>query len=130
MGQPAFLAAVPGTNPFSAGASPGLATIAPGFRQLYVPNFDSTDVSAINISTNCTPGPCDGSMTADAGSPFRTGSGPTSVAVDPSGKFAYVTSMNSNRVWGYNIDGTTGALTQSGSPYTAGQLAISVFFTP
>ena len=112
--------------------SPGLATIAPGTRQLYVPNFDSNNVSGIDIATSCSPTPCTptGVMTEITGSPFRTGSGPTSVAVDPSGKFAYATSMLSNDVWGYNINGSTGALTQSGTPYTAGQFAISVFFTP
>ena len=126
------LALVPGTNPIPAGSSPGLATIPLGFRQLYVPNFDSSSVSVYSISTSCTPGPCTGAMTENTGSPFRTGTGPTSVAVDQSGKFAYVTSMLSNNVYGYNIDGTTGALTPMAapSPFAAGQFAISAFFTP
>ena len=136
-GTTGVLTEVP-TSPFalSLATSPGLATIAPGTRQLYVPNFDSNNVSAINIFTTCTPpwppSPCTptGAMAAVAGSPWRTGSGPTSVAVDPSGKFAYVTGMISNNVWGYNINGSTGALTQSGTPYPAGQFAISVFFMP
>jgi len=70
-------------------------------------------------------------MTEIANSPFRTGAGPTSVAVDPSGKFAYVTSSLANRVYGHNVDGTTGALSPMAapSPFTAGQFAISVFFT-
>ena len=136
-GTTGVLTAVPG-SPLSLtnSTSPGLATIAPGTRQLYVPNFDSNNVSGINIFTTCTPpwppSPCTptGAMAEVTGSPWRTGSGPTSVAVDPSGKFAYVTSMLSNDVWGYNINGSTGAVTQSGAPYTAGQFAISVFFTP
>ena len=136
-GTTGVLTAVPG-SPLSLtnATSPGLATIPGGFRQLYVPNFDSNNVSAINIFTTCTPpwppSPCTptGAMAEVTGSPFRTGSGPTSVAVDPSGKFAYVTSMLSNNVWGYNVDGTTGSLTVSGAPVPAGQFAISVFFTP
>lgn len=36
---------------------------------------------------------------------------PSSVAVDPTGKFAYVTNANSNDVLVYSIDPTTGALT-------------------
>src|SRR3989441_171779 len=113
--------------------SPGLATIAPGGRQLYVPNFDSNNVSTVSIATTCSPSPpCTptGAMTELTTSPYRTGTGPTSVAIDPSGKFCYVTSMISNNVWGYNVDGTTGSLTVSGAPVPAGQFAISVFFTP
>src|SRR6266852_5478023 len=44
------------------------------------------------------------------GSPFAAGSAPSSVAVDPAGKFAYVTNLNSNDVSAYTIDSTTGAL--------------------
>src|SRR5437870_6246022 len=132
-GTTGVLTAVP-SSPFLLrnATSPGLITVAPGTRQLYVPNFDSNNVSGININTSCSPSPCtfDGHMTEVATSPYRTGSGPTSVAVDPSGKFAYVTSMLSNNVWGYNINGSNGALTVSGAPVPAGQFAISVFFTP
>ena len=136
-GTTGVLTAVP-SSPFLLrnATSPGLITVAPGTRQLYVPNFDSNNVSGINIFTTCTPpwppSPCTptGAMAEVTGSPWRTGSGPTSVAVDPSGKFAYVTSMLSNDVWGYNINGSNGALTVSGAPVPAGQFAISVFFTP
>jgi 6-phosphogluconolactonase len=44
-------------------------------------------------------------------SPFPAGSGPISVAVDPSGKFAYVANGGGG-VSAYTIDSTTGALTQ------------------
>src|SRR6202011_1547651 len=57
------------------------------------------------------------------GSPFAAGSGPFSVAVDPSGKFAYVVNEGDNTVSGYTINATTGALTPiAGSPFagTAG----------
>jgi 6-phosphogluconolactonase (cycloisomerase 2 family) len=40
---------------------------------------------------------------------------PTSIAVHPSGKFAYVTNSASNDVSIYSIDGTTGALTLIGT---------------
>src|SRR5882724_4686220 len=42
---------------------------------------------------------------------IAAGSNPVSVAVDPSGKFAYVANLNSNDVSMYTIDVTTGALT-------------------
>jgi YVTN family beta-propeller protein len=40
-----------------------------------------------------------------------TGTYPTSIAVHPSGKFAYVTNSGSNDVSTYSIDGATGVLT-------------------
>jgi hypothetical protein len=49
------------------------------------------------------------------------------VAVDPSGKFAYVTNVNDNNVSGYTIDPSTGALTAiAGSPFAAGGGPFSV----
>jgi len=45
---------------------------------------------------------------------IAAGSGPDSVAVDPAGKFAYATNLDSNDVSMYTIDATTGALTSIG----------------
>ena len=46
---------------------------------------------------------------------ITAGSGPDSVAVDPTGKFAYVPNFSSNDVSMYTIDGTTGALASIGT---------------
>jgi 6-phosphogluconolactonase len=46
---------------------------------------------------------------------IAAGTGPDSVAVDPAGKFAYVTNSNSNDVSMYTIDATTGALASVGT---------------
>jgi YVTN family beta-propeller protein len=46
---------------------------------------------------------------------IAAGSGPDSVAVDPAGKFAYVTNLDSNDVSMYTIDATTGALASIGT---------------
>jgi YVTN family beta-propeller protein len=43
------------------------------------------------------------------------GTGPDSVAIDPAGKFAYVTNIGSNDVSMYTIDATTGALASIGT---------------
>ena len=40
---------------------------------------------------------------------------PSSVTVDPSGRFAYVTNANSDDVSAYTIDPATGALTAAGT---------------
>jgi len=46
---------------------------------------------------------------------IAAGTGPVSVVVDPSGKFAYVTNSSSNDVSMYTINATTGALTSIGT---------------
>jgi 6-phosphogluconolactonase len=46
---------------------------------------------------------------------IAAGTGPISVAVDPAGKFAYVTNSGSNDVSMYTINATTGALTSIGT---------------
>jgi DNA-binding beta-propeller fold protein YncE len=56
--------------------------------------------------------PTTGVLTPIAGSPFAAGSAPWSMAVDPSGRFAYVPNSGNN-VSGYTIDSTTGALNRS-----------------
>jgi YVTN family beta-propeller protein len=57
------------------------------------------------------------------------GTGPDSVAVDPAGKFAYVTNFGSNDVSMYTIDATTGALASTGTIAT-GTAPLSVVVDP
>ena len=57
-------------------------------------------------------------------------SGSFSVAVAPSGRFAYVANGISNNVSGYTINPSTGALTAiAGSPFAAGLGPVSVAIT-
>jgi YVTN family beta-propeller protein len=60
---------------------------------------------------------------------IAAGSGPASVAVDPAGKFAYVTNFESNDVSMYSIDATTGALASIGT-IAAGTGPVSVAVDP
>ena len=92
-----------------------LAAPLPG-QFAYVANADSSNVSGYTINA------ATGALTAIPGSPFPARSNPASVAVDPTGKFAYVANSNSdfNEVSGYTIHATTGALTDiPGSPFPA-----------
>ena len=91
----------------------------------YVANLSSNNVSAYSIGAN-------GALTPVPGSPFAAGTFPFSVAVDPTGKFAYVTnvSSNNNNVSAYSI-GANGALTPvPGSPLAAGTFPTSVAVDP
>lgn len=94
----------------------------------YVANEDSNNVSGYKINA------ATGKLTPVAGSPFTTGtSGPTSVAVDPAGRFLYVTNQyaQDNDVAGFSIDRATGKLTAiPGSPFKAGSGPASIAIDP
>ena len=60
---------------------------------------------------------------------IAAGANPDSVAVDPAGKFAYVTNFNSNDISMYTINATTGTLTSTGT-IAAGSLPNSVVVHP
>ncbi len=94
----------------------------------YVANQDSNDVSGYKIDA------AKGTLIPVAESPFITGkSGPTSVAVDPAGRFLYVTNQyaQDNDIAGFHIDRDTGKLTQApGSPFAAGSGPASIAIDP
>jgi YVTN family beta-propeller protein len=60
---------------------------------------------------------------------IAAGTGPDFVAIDPAGKFAYVTNFGSNNVSMYTIDATTGALASTGT-IAAGTGPFSVAVDP
>jgi 6-phosphogluconolactonase len=82
-------------------------------RFAYVANFTSNDISAYTIDATS------GALTPVTG-PFLTGINPNSIAIDPTGNFAYVTN-NGGDVSAYVIDPGSGALTPvTGSPFVTG----------
>ena len=99
---------------FAAGTGPRSVTVDPSSKFAYVANQTSNDVSAytINAVTGAlTRIPCVvGVGVSCNGNNFLAGTVPASVAVDPSGKFAYVANQTSNDVSAYTINATTGAL--------------------
>src|SRR3984893_11333721 len=122
-------------SPFAAGGSPGSVAVDPSGKFAYVANeFGNSGNSVSGYTIN----PSTGALTAITGSPFAAGVYPRSVAVDPSGKFAYVANEFGNNLYsvsgsvsGYTIDPTTGALTAiTGSPFATGGLPLSVAVDP
>ena len=113
-------------SPFAAGSTPQGVAVDPTGKFVYVVNTsiqppDDNNVSAYSIGAN-------GALIQVPGSPFAAGAQPRSVAVDPTGKFAYV--ANSNSVSAYSI-GANGALTPvPGSPFAAGDNSTSVAVDP
>src|SRR5262249_34504560 len=112
-------------SPFStgpAGAHPFGIAVHPSGKFLYVTNNGSGNVSAYTIDATT------GALTAIDANPgtvaidnFPAGTGPQSVTIDPSGKFAYVANNASNNISAYTIDPSSGALTAlPSSPFAAG----------
>jgi DNA-binding beta-propeller fold protein YncE len=107
-------------SPFKAGFLPNAVAIDPTGKYAYVADFGYNyyypgDISAYVINTRS------GALTKVQGSPFKADYRPDSLAIDPSGKFAYVVNYGSLNVSAYAINANTGALTQlPGSPFGAG----------
>lgn len=80
----------------------------------YVVNNGSHDVSGFKVKPN-------GSLTPLPGSPFPAGTQPTSIAVDPTGSFAYVTNAVDASVSEYKITG--GTLAPNGTVFAGTQPA-------
>jgi 6-phosphogluconolactonase (cycloisomerase 2 family) len=109
-------------------ANRALANPTPKFA--YVANSGDNTVSAYTINGST------GALRAVAGSPFAAGSFPQSVAVDPSGRFAYVANKfgkgsGPGNVSAYTINRSTCALRAvAGSPFAAGRSPTSVTVDP
>lgn len=63
---------------------------------------------------------------------FNAGVSPSGIAIDPTGKYVYVTDKAQNEVYGYQISNTTtGALTGLvSSPYATGQYPVAITIEP
>ncbi len=110
---------------------PSAIAVAPQGAFTYVANRNTDNISVFSINQS------NGALSEISGSPFDietspTGpqTGPQSIAIDPSGRFAYV-AISTDVVAGYTIDSSTGALSLlSGSPYTAGDNPWSITVDP
>jgi 6-phosphogluconolactonase (cycloisomerase 2 family) len=112
-------------------AGGGVSFVPPGTSEYaYVVNGDDATISAYQINTSS------GALTPVPGQPFAAGNpanndSPFQIAVDPAGKFVYVTNQGNNNVFGYAINASNGALTPvPGSPFPAGNLPIGVAVSP
>jgi YVTN family beta-propeller protein len=96
----------------AAGGIPNSVAVNPSGKFAYVTTAGETFGSAGNVSMytiDATTG-----ILASIGK-IAAGTGPNFLAVDPAGKFAYVTNAASNDVTMYTIDAATGALASTGT---------------
>jgi YVTN family beta-propeller protein len=92
------------------GPIPFSITVDPSGKFAYVPNNDSGGVMTYDVS-QYTIDSVTGVLTQNNPPAVAAGNGPTSVAVDPSSKFAYVVNRNDNTISMFTIDPSTGNLT-------------------
>jgi len=88
-------------------------TVHPSGKFAYVTDISNGFPGENNNVSMYTIDPTTGNLTSIG--PTAAGTKPSSVAVDPTGKFAYVTNSGSNDVSMYTINATTGALTPIGT---------------
>jgi 6-phosphogluconolactonase len=97
-------------------SGPDAITIDPTGKYAYVASDAGVSAFSIDVAT--------GALARVPGAPFATnksdGFGTASIAIDSSGKFAYVLNYFRNTIATYAID-ATGGLTTAGSPLDAGQ---------
>jgi 6-phosphogluconolactonase (cycloisomerase 2 family) len=106
-------------NPFTAAVGVYALAIHPSGSFLYaantVDNVGTGSVTAYAIDS------VTGALTSTTGSPYATGSGAVSVALDPAGKFLYVANYSGGTVSAYSVNQSTGALAAvAGSPFDTG----------
>jgi len=115
------LLSVPG-SPFVVGKTPTNVAVAPSGNYVYVATLNSTSTPTSRVYAFAVQS--DGSLVAVPGSPFATVDWAQALAIDPQGKFLYVSSSpetstpSTSQVDAFSI-GSDGALTPvSGAPYT------------
>jgi len=105
-----------GSSPFGALAAPYAVTAYPTGQYVYVTDtlaFPATAAGTVNEYSYDNTGALTLQQT------IAVGIGPESIAIDPAGKFLYVTNSQDGTVSAFTIDPTTGNLTSVGPAYTS-----------
>jgi DNA-binding beta-propeller fold protein YncE len=111
-------------SPFAAGTQPSAIAGDSGGKYVYVTDFASNSVLGFSINS----GPSNAGLpTPLPGNPFRTGTAPLAIVVDPSFPFAYVANSTDSTVTAYSIN--NGALTNLGS-YASGLQPVAMGIDP
>ncbi len=100
-----------GIQNFPTGGQPTSVTVHPSAKYAYVVSQALASISAYTIHATTFALTEIDQNGAIAGTTVPTGSGPRSVTVDPTGKFAYVANAGAGSVSAYTVGAATGALT-------------------
>lgn len=128
-------ALAPGFDPATANLRPDRVTFHSSGRFAYVADRPartgafSRGFWAFLAQTSGALGPAVGPFTTPATAPFLVGD-PSALALDPAGRFAYVTDATASAVSAFTIDQATGALTAIGPPVPTVQAPTSLVVIP
>jgi 6-phosphogluconolactonase (cycloisomerase 2 family) len=111
-GSNGTLSAISG-SPFAAGIAPRSVVIDAAGRFLYAANSGSNSIGVYSIDTPAGSAVTSsgGKLTAIVGSPFPADGFPNAIALDPFGRFLFVTNGITNTVSAYTLNSSSGALT-------------------
>jgi len=130
---PAIPSSVSGiTSPNCVILSTAATTATPnGFTNTFVYVVDAEVAAAKPQVLGYVMSPKDGSLTPISGT-VAAGVSPSAIAIDPTGKYVYVTDKQQNEIFGYQIANvTTGALTPLvSSPYATGGYPVAITIEP
>jgi 6-phosphogluconolactonase len=107
-----------------------------GTNQSFVYVVDAETAAATPTILGFVQNPGTGALTQITGTNskngFNAGVSPSGIAIDPTGKYVYVTDKAQNEVYGYGIsNNTTGVLTGLvSSPYATGQYPVAITIEP
>ena len=105
--------ALSATASVATGSGPAAIVVDPASKYAYVANSSANTLSVYSISSGVlTPLTDVDAGTTGIQTSIPTGTHPSSIAIHPSGKFAYVTNYISNSISAYSIDAATGALSR------------------
>ena len=108
-------------SPYPAGDTTSAVAVDPAYRLLYAANQGATAGPGSNTISAYTINATNGELSAVAGSPFATVAAPVSIAVEPTGHYAYVANLHNDTISAFAIDATTGALAPvAGGPTESG----------
>jgi DNA-binding beta-propeller fold protein YncE len=104
-------------SPYGIVASP-LGNASGGF--VFATNPSTASVSVLSYDNN-------GNLSVISGSPYLTGNQPEGIAIDPTGKYLYVTNFADNTISSFSVNAQSGALTLIGTVGTGnGPIGVQV----
>ena len=114
------------SSPFSAGPGVTSIVIHPSKQFFYAANSGEDDISLFTIAS--------GGAITELGSRTPTGTTPAVLVMDPAGSYLYVANAESNNIWAYSINSSSGAsmgqLTTVGAPIPLGLTPLNMVLAP
>ena len=110
------------TSPFSAGPGVTSIVIHPSKQFFYAANSGEDDISLFTIES--------GGAITEVTPRTPTGTTPSVLVMDPAGSYLYAANAESNNIWVYSINSSSGQLTTVGAPIPLGLTPLNMVLAP